>query len=60
MEIVAQHSLTMKTLIAMAVQVELFGGSIANVVRRFAISLVKNGKETLDIETLKVALERSN
>lgn len=45
-------------LIALAAGTELSGGSITNVVRRCALQLLMSGKETLDVQTLKDALEK--
>lgn len=45
-------------LIALAAGTELSGGSITNVVRRCALQLLMSGKETLDAQTLKDALEK--
>lgn len=46
------------SLISRAAQEELSGGSIANVVRRCAIALVRSGKKTLDMEMLDGALNK--
>lgn len=46
------------SLISLAAETELSGGSITNVVRRCAIRLVMSGKKELDSQTLKEALEK--
>lgn len=45
-------------LIAIAAETELSGGSITNVVRRCAIQMVMSGRNTLDQQTLKEALQK--
>lgn len=45
-------------LIALAAETELSGGSITNVVRRCAIQMVMSGRNTLDQQTLKEALQK--
>lgn len=45
-------------LVTLAAETELSGGSITNVVRRCALQLLMSGKKTLDIQTLKEALEK--
>lgn len=45
-------------LIALAAETELSGGSINNVVRRCAIQMVMSGRNTLDQQTLKEALQK--
>lgn len=46
------------SLISLAAETELSGGSITNVVRRCAIRLVMSGQKELDSQTLKEALEK--
>lgn len=46
------------SLISLAAETELSGGSITNVVRRCAIRLVMSGGKKLDSQTLKEALEK--
>lgn len=45
-------------LISLAAKTELSGGSITNVVRRCAIQMVMSGRDTLDKQTLKEALQK--
>lgn len=45
-------------LVTLAAETELSGGSITNVVRRCALQLLMSDKKTLDVQTLKEALEK--